>query len=607
MTSILAGSMPWHEGEQKMHNLLHVPPRDNPTVPSLTYNAGYLLPRTPLLAIGTIDSEGRLWTSIWGGEKGFARPTSQTTVELTTPVDRRHDPVAEILLGPPEGDLADSTRGGKLMSGLVFDLENRKRVKLHGRSIAGSLESPSAVSGLDQVGFAHLTLHIDASLADESGNCPKYMNKKQIIPALPNPKLVSSSPQLTPAAVDLLNRADCLFVSSAHGTIDMDTNIRGGPPGFVRLVSNGPRGAVFAYPEYSGNRLYQTLGNLQTNPRSGYVFPDFDTGNALYVTGEARILVGQDAARVLPRSNLAVVVTVTAARYVEKSLSFRGIAGEPSPYNPPVRYLATEKVSAADLKEDSSITATLIRKEILTPAIARFRFRISDPVKLGKWIPGQYATFSFWDELNLGYSHMRDDDPSSLNDDYVRTFTISSYPGEGISTPEFEITARKHGNVTRYLWGVNERAGLEVPLKGVGGEFQINSAGNEILPFIAGGIGITPVLAQLPGLDLSRLRLLWSISISDVGLVWDTFKRFPALPRSTSLFLTGSDPEDELIKRQYEVVVSSGAQISRRRIDTDDLDLSLAETWYFCGSSALKSSVLKWLTGKNVVYEDFNY
>ncbi|PYH78170.1 putative oxidoreductase [Aspergillus uvarum CBS 121591] len=603
MTSILAGSMPWHEGEQKMHNLLHVPPRDNPTVPTLTYNAGYLMPRAPLLAIGTIDPEGRPWTSIWGGEKGFARPTSQNTVELTTPVDRRHDPVAGILLGPPEGDLADSTRDGKLMSGLVFDLENRKRVKLHGRTIAGSLESPSAVSGWDQVGFAHLTLHIDASL----GNCPKYMNKKQIIPALPNPKLVSNSPQLTPTAVDLLNRADCLFVSSAHGTIDMDTNIRGGPPGFVRLVSNEPRGAVFAYPEYSGNRLYQTLGNLQTNPRSGYVFPDFETGNALYVTREARILVGRDAERVLPRSNLAIVVTVTAARYVEKSLSFRGIAGEPSPYNPPVRYLATEKVSAADLKEDSSITATLIRKEILTPAIARFRFRVSDPVKLGKWIPGQYATFSFWDELNLGYSHMRDDDPTSLNDDYVRTFTISSYPGEGISASEFEITARKHGNVTRYLWGVNERAGLEIPLKGIGGEFQMKSAGEEILPFIAGGIGITPVLAQLSGLDVSRLRLLWSISISDVGLVWDTFKRFPALPRSTSLFLTGSDPEDELTKRQYEAVISSGAQSSRRRIDAEDLDRSLAKTWYFCGSPGLKSSVLKWLTGKNVVFEDFNY
>ncbi|RAL16379.1 putative oxidoreductase, FAD-binding [Aspergillus homomorphus CBS 101889] len=598
MTSILAGSLPWHEGEQKMQNLLQIPPQVNPTVPSLSYKAGYLLRTAPLLAIGTIDSEGRPWTSIWGGEKGFARPTSQTTVELTTPVDRSFDPLSENLLG---------TSGGKLISGLVLDLENRNRVKLHGKAIAGSLDSTDeprhAASGSGQAGIAHLTLHIDASL----GNCPKYINKKQIIPALPSPKLVSNAPQFPPMAVDFLDRADCLFISSAHGTIDMDTNIRGGPPGFVRLISNEPNGAVFVYPEYSGNRLYQTLGNLQTNPLAGYVFPDFETGNALYVTGRTRILVGADAARVLPRSNLAVVVTVTAARYVEKSLSFRGIAGEPSPYNPPVRYLATEKVNAAGLNDDSSITATLIRKESLSPAISRFRFRVSDPAKLGKWIPGQYATFSFWEELNLGYSHMQDDDPTSLNDDYVRTFTISSFPGDGISASEFEITARKHGNVTRYLWGVNERAGLEVPLKGIGGEFQIKPTANEFLPFIAGGIGITPLLAQLPGLDVSRLRLLWSIAMSDVGLVWDTFKRFPALPKSTSLFLTGSDPRDESTRRQYETVLSSGAQVSRRRIEAGDLDLSLADTWYFCGSVALKSSVLDWLAGKNVVYEDFNF
>ncbi|PYH45096.1 putative oxidoreductase, FAD-binding [Aspergillus saccharolyticus JOP 1030-1] len=600
MTSTLRNSPPWHEGELKMHNLLHVPPRDNPTVPALSYNAGYLLRTAPLLAIGTTDREGRPWTSIWGGEKGFARPTSQTTVELSAPVDGRHDPVADILLKSPGGDVINSERRTKLMSGLVFDLENRRRVKLHGRTTEGSLDSNS---GLDQVELAHLTLHIDASL----GNCPKYMNKKQIIPALPDPKPVSNSPQLPPLAVDLLNRADCFFMSSSHGMTDMDTNIRGGSPGFVRLVSNEPHGAVFAYPEYSGNRLYQTLGNLQTDPRAGYVFPDFETGNALYVTGETRILVGKDAARVLPRSNLAVVVTVTAAKCVEKSLAFRGVAGEPSPYNPPVRYLTTEKVSAADMKGDSSITATLIRKEILTPAISRFRFRISDPGKLGTWIPGQYATLSFWDELNIGYSHMRDDDPTSLNDDYVRTFTISSSPGEGISASEFEITARKHGNVTGYLWGVNERAGLEVPLKGIGGEFQLKPAANETLPFIAGGIGITPVLAHLPGLELSRLQLLWTISISDVGLVWDTFKRFPALPKSTSLFLTGADPLDEHTVRQYEAVVASGVRVLRRRIGAGDLDLSLADTWYFCGSPSLKSAVLEWLAGKNVVYEDFNY
>jgi len=34
----------------------------------------------------------------------------------------------------------------------------------------------------------------------------------------------------------------------------------------------------------SGNRLYQTLGNLKANPRVGVVIPDFETSDVLYVS-----------------------------------------------------------------------------------------------------------------------------------------------------------------------------------------------------------------------------------------------------------------------------------------------------------------------------------
>ncbi|OOF99104.1 hypothetical protein ASPCADRAFT_394411 [Aspergillus carbonarius ITEM 5010] len=604
MTSILAETTPFHDGEKKMHSLLRVPPQDNPTVPSISFGAAYLLRTAPLLAMGSVDREGRPWSTVWGGESGFANPITQSTVEVKTPVDSSYDPVVEALLH-------DFTNGpAKMWSGLTIDLETRRRAKLYGRRIAGSLDHGNQYFAVKEMpvsghaGIAHLTVHIDASL----GNCPKYLNRKHIIPTLPAPRLISNSPQIPSEAVSLLEHADCLFVSSCHGDIDMDTNIRGGPPGFVRLVSNAPNGAVFAYPEYSGNRLYQTLGNLQANPLAGYVFPDFDCGDALYVTGQTQILIGRDAARLLPRSNLAVLVTVTAARYVEKSLSFRGVVGEPSPYNPSVRYLATERsFSRVSNYDDPAVTATLVKKDILTPTICRFRCRMSDPAKLGKWIPGQYATFSFHDELDLGYRHMKDDDPISLNDDYVRTFTISSYPGQGLGAAEFEITARKHGNVTSYLFRTNERAGLEVPLKGFGGSFQIQQGMDDVVPFIAGGIGITPILAQLPALDTRRLRLLWSVSVHDLGLVLDTFQRSPRLSSSTTLFITGADPHDENVDQQYQTVHLSEARIYRRRMNAKDLDLSLADVWYFCGSPALKGSVLSWLTGKSVVYEDFNY
>ncbi|KAJ5136587.1 Riboflavin synthase-like beta-barrel [Penicillium atrosanguineum] len=593
MTSIVTGTVPWHDGEERMHRLMRVPSMDNPAVPFLSANGGYFLTKAPLLAVGTVDSQGRPWTSLWGGKAGFAGPVAESIIGLKTLVDSTYDPVVKVLLGSQAIDEAGASRQspGNMISGLAIDLEYRRRWKLFGRMVAGSLD--------EELGQAQLAVHIEESL----GNCPKYLNKKHVVPVRPAPTLISDSPQLPAAAIELLTRTDTIFVSSRHGTSDMDTNIRGGPPGFVRVESNNGN-AVLVYPEYSGNRLYQTLGNLQTTPLAGYVVPDFETGNVLYVTGRTEVLVGQDAAAILPRSKLAVRVTVTAAFFVERGLAFRGNPGEPSPYNPAVRYLSTEKNILTEAEKDTDMSATLIKKETITPNIHRFRFRYNSSKPIS-WTPGQYATLSFQDELDMGYSHMRDDDPASLNDDYIRTFTVSSYPGRDLPSNEFEMMIRRHGSVTNHLFRTNERAGLEVPLKGFGGSFQISTHNGSIVPFVAGGIGITPLLAQLPDLNVARLRLFWSISIVDIGLVEDTFQRWPDLPGSTTIFVTSLDPDGHQIK--VNTLHLSGARVVRRRMHAGDLDPLLSETWYLCAGRALKQTVLEWLKVKQVVYEDFNY
>lgn len=178
-----------------------------------------------------------------------------------------------------------------------------------------------------------LVLKIEQSL----GNCPKYLNSKVIEPATSAPELVSDSPQFPLQALDLLAKADLFFVSSAQHDTDMDTNHRGGPPGFLRVESNEESGAVLCWPEYSGNRLYQTLGNLVINPLAGICVPDFEKGDMLYMTGKTEILIGKDAAALLPRSNLCVKLTVTAARFVTQALPLRGRAGERSPYSELIR------------------------------------------------------------------------------------------------------------------------------------------------------------------------------------------------------------------------------------------------------------------------------
>jgi predicted ferric reductase len=149
------------------------------------------------------------------------------------------------------------------------------------------------------------------------------------------------------------------------------------------------------------------------------------------------------------------------------------------------------------------------------------------------------------------------------------------------------------------MFQVNERAGLEVPLKGFGGSFHITTEG--LTPYIAGGIGITPLLAQLPALDISQLRLFWSVSVEDIGLVRDTFDRWPQLPLSTTLFMTGVELQTD--RRVWDGILC----LIRRRMRAEDLDLALADRWYLCAGVTLKGMVLNWLAGKTVIYEDFNY
>ena len=392
----------------------------------------------------------------------------------------------------------------------------------------------------------------------------------------------------------------------------MSTNYRGGPPGFVRVMSNGTDSVTLAYPEYSGNRLYQTLGNLLVSPRVGVIFPNFENGDAIYLTATTEILAAKQAAAVLPRSNLVVLLHVKEAHFVEQGLSFRGEPDERSPYNPPVRYLASERVGiAAQVESSSMVNAKMIKREILTPTIARFRFSVSDPSAVGRRKPGQYVALSFEDELSAGYSHMRDDDPKSLNDDYTRTFTVSSPVASGtVPGDELEITVRNVGVVTNFMFRQNERAGLEVPLKGFGGEFAIEQRDGEVVPFVAGGIGITPLLAQVSSLDLSRLKVFWTLNVRDLGLVSDTFLRTPALASSTSLYISGMDidpsPDQQVSLAKIDAL---GATLVKRRIQVEDLQkaVSLSDRWYICTGPALKANVLQWLVGKEILYEDFSY
>ncbi|EKG12777.1 hypothetical protein MPH_10020 [Macrophomina phaseolina MS6] len=209
---------------------------------------------------------------------------------------------------------------------------------------------------------------------------------------------------------------------------------------------------------------------------------------------------------------------------------------------------------------------------------------------------------------------MRDDDPESLNDDFVRTFTVTHADGwrkgggkgEVELSREFEITVRRHGPVTGLLFGANERAGLELVVRGFGGEFRVTAAdGGKGVPFVAGGVGITPLLAELAhGLGPESIRLFWTLKAADVKLVEEIFARYPALAPRARVYFTGASAGGVNV----DALKAKGAAVEFRRLAKEDLDEVESQKWYLCAGTPLRKEILKWLDGRaEVLFEDFNF
>ncbi|KAK4232596.1 hypothetical protein QBC38DRAFT_463225 [Podospora fimiseda] len=595
----------WHAGEQAVHKLLRVPTssRENPTSSGLPPSYARRVTISPLVALGALDDQGRPWTAIWGGERGFIRPVAQGVLGLQSIVDKTNDPVLKSLLdGIPDGEVYQTADGqGKPISALSIDLESRDRVKLAGKMVVGTL---GARPGTDSLGEVQMALHIQESL----GNCPKYLNKKTIRAHIPSPELVSNTLPLPEEAVKLISQADMFFLSSTNNQT-MDTNHRGGAPGFVRVLTNSESdGVTLVYPEYSGNRLYQTLGNLHVNPLIGLAIPDYETSSVLYLTGTTSLLVNPPSS-ILPHTKLAVKITVNSALYIRDSLPFRGEPGELSPYNPPI----CTSTSYSPESATAIASATLISRTLLSSTISKLTFFLK-PERghiIEPWKTAGHVTLDFSTELDNGYVHMNDDDPQSLNDDYIRSFTISSPPPTevGKNGVQFEITARKTGGpVTGLLFRHDyKRVPLEIPVVGFGGgELRVSSGeSKKKRVFVAGGVGITPLLSQVEDFEGGNdVEVVWSLRGDDLGLVGELKE---GLRGNVKVFVTGDVKDEELEKAR-----GLGVRIEKGRVKREDVlglkDEDRGMRWLLCAGEGMLKVLQGWLEGEDdVVVESFGY
>jgi uncharacterized protein len=82
-----------------------------------------------------------------------------------------------------------------------------------------------------------------------------------------------------------IESADMFFLATADDEGRPNCSYKGGDPGFVRVLD--PQ--TIAFPNYDGNGMYLSTGNLLRNPSVGMLFIDFERGDRMRLNGEASI------------------------------------------------------------------------------------------------------------------------------------------------------------------------------------------------------------------------------------------------------------------------------------------------------------------------------
>ena len=117
-------------------------------------------------------------------------------------------------------------------------------------------------------------------------------------------------PALSAAAMAMIESQRFFFIATANDRGECDCSFRGSQPGQPAIKVIDPTHLVF--PDYSGNNLFNSLGNIQVNPNIGLLFVDFATGSRHRVNGRAEIVESLPSVAALwPDALCFVAVRVT--------------------------------------------------------------------------------------------------------------------------------------------------------------------------------------------------------------------------------------------------------------------------------------------------------
>lgn len=221
--------------------------------------------------VGAADAAGAMWACLLSGEPGFV----QTSDDLRSLHVASSDPQGVLARIAPMADLQPE----QSIAVLLIELQTRRRLRINGHVAQASAQA------------------LDVAVGQAFPVCPRYIQKRELLPLEAAPAADNSAGTASTSGTVLdeatsawIAGADTLFIASLGPTEDADVSHRGGRPGFVQQ-----QGQVLRIPDFNGNSMFNTLGNLELESRCGLVFPDFEGARQLQLTGHARTHFGVDA------------------------------------------------------------------------------------------------------------------------------------------------------------------------------------------------------------------------------------------------------------------------------------------------------------------------
>lgn len=228
--------------------------------------------KQPMAIVGSRNEANELWASILIGNFGFVKVPDPSTIVFDT---------QQLVSNPADIFYSNIVHDNQIGS-LFIELTSRKRLRIN-----GSVRIDDS--------------KIEFTVEHAYPNCPKYIQRRVI--ALPEyfEKTQSHSTEgieLNEELSNWIKSADTLFVASAGLDGRLDASHRGGNPGFVEITENG----LIKIPDYPGNSLFNTFGNIVQNPQAGLLFIDFEQRQTLQLTGTASLLFDQTSERDLAKT-----------------------------------------------------------------------------------------------------------------------------------------------------------------------------------------------------------------------------------------------------------------------------------------------------------------